>query len=116
MKKPDVYVHNIDDSIRFIEDWTTGDFEAFLADVKTNKAVVRLLHELTESMQRLEKLCGSEYPDVPWKEVISFRNVVVHDYLGLDLKEVWRIVTVSLPQLKPHIQRMLADLSNRPHS
>ncbi len=43
-------------------------------------------------------------------EVISFRNVIVHDYLGLDLRQVWTIATVHVPALKPHIERMLADL------
>jgi uncharacterized protein with HEPN domain len=65
-------------------------------------------------MQRLEKLWAKRYPDVPWREVSSFRNVVVHDYLGLDLEQVWAVVTVHLPALKPHIDRMLADISRIP--
>jgi len=116
-RKPDAYVRNIRDSMALLDEWAAEGFDTFCNDAKTNKAIVRALHEVTESVQRLEKLWGKRYPELPWKQVISFRNVVVHDYLGLDLQQVWTIVTKHLPELKPHIQRMLADLPpERPHS
>ncbi len=66
MKHREALIRNIADSIAFIEEWTGDGFDAFANDVRTTKAVARVLHELTESMQRLEKFARSRYPDVPW--------------------------------------------------
>jgi Uncharacterized conserved protein len=96
--------------MRTIEEWIVGGREEFMNNEQLNTAVVRKLHELTESVQRLRPFCGDRYPDLPWASVISFRNVVVHDYLGLNLEKVWLIATDDLLQLRPHIERIAHDL------
>ena len=68
------------------------------------------LHELSESIKRLRAIVGDRYPEVPWREVIAFRDVIVHDYLGLNLDRIWDIATIHVPALKPHIARMATDL------
>jgi uncharacterized protein with HEPN domain len=105
------YLEHIDESIRFIEEWTAAGHDDFIADVRTQAAVVRRLHELAESTMRLEAMFAGRYPDVPWRDVRAFRNVVVHDYLGLNLDRIWNVVEEHLPRLKPHIAKMLADLA-----
>ncbi len=69
-----------------------------------------MFQELSESVRRLQPLFHERYPEFPWRDVIGFRNVLVHDYLGLNLDRIWEIVTESLPKLKPSVDRMLADL------
>jgi uncharacterized protein with HEPN domain len=64
----------------------------------------------------LHEVVGDRYADVPWREVIAFRNVIVHDYLGLNLDRIWQIATENVPALRPHIDRIAADLPDRPHS
>ncbi len=90
--------------------------DEFMRDEQQRTAVIRKLHELTESVQRLHPFYGDRYPDLPWAGVISFRNVIVHDYLGLDHEHVWSIVTEDLPQLKPHVDRLARDLGMSPTS
>src|ERR1043165_7715247 len=58
---------------------------------------------LSESIKRLRAIVGDRYPEVPWREVIAFRDVIVHDYLGLNLDRIWDIATIHVPALKPHI-------------
>lgn len=47
------------------------------------------------------------YPDIPWKRMIGLRNIVIHEYFGIDVSIIWEIVTRNLPQTKPLITQML---------
>jgi uncharacterized protein with HEPN domain len=49
------------------------------------------------------------YPDTEWQAISGFRNILVHDYLGLDLKLIWSVVEKRLPLLKVEIEKMLED-------
>jgi uncharacterized protein with HEPN domain len=69
--------------------------------------VLRNLHTLSESTQRLSSGFKGSYPDVDWRDIAAFRNVVVHDYLGVDLERIWDIVQDDLPGLKRAIQTIL---------
>lgn len=54
-------------------------------------AVLRNLHTLSESIQRISFDTRLKYPKVPWREICAFRNVVVHDYLGIGLEGIWDV-------------------------
>lgn len=86
-----------------------------MTDVRTHSAVIRKLQELSESVRRLYPLLHERYPEFPWREVIGFRNVLVHDYLGLNLDRIWEIATEHLPSLQNPVARMIEDQS-RPRS
>jgi uncharacterized protein with HEPN domain len=73
-------------------------------------AVLRNLHTLTESAGKLSKRLLSRYPQIDWSGVIGFRNVVVHDYLGIDLDITWKIVKQDLPALRKAVREMLAEI------
>jgi uncharacterized protein with HEPN domain len=109
-RDPREYVDHIRASMGHIDKWVADGRDAFFHDVRTQAAILRKLHELTESVKRLHPLVGEQHPDIPWRDVIGFREVVVHDYLGLNLERVWDIVTEHLPALKPHIDRIAAEL------
>ena len=68
------------------------------------------LQELAESVSRLEPLVADRYAEVPWREVRAFRNVIVHDYLGLNLDRIWEIASRHVRELKPHIAAIARDL------
>lgn len=60
-------------------------------------------------MRTTEQL-QTEHPQVPWKALAGFRNVAVHDYLGLDLHRIWDIVSVDLPALNDQMECIAAGL------
>jgi uncharacterized protein with HEPN domain len=97
--------------MNYIATWVAEGHEKFLRDMRTQAAVIRKLHELSESIKRLHAMVGDRYPEVPWRDVIAFRDVIVHDYLGLNLERIWDIATMHVPELKPHIMRIAADLA-----
>ena len=76
-------------------------------------AVIRNLQTLTESSQRLSSEIKATEPQMPWRELAGFRNVIVHDYMGIDLPAVWVVVERDLPLLAEVVDRMIARLGTQ---
>ncbi len=84
------------------------DRDTFLADVTRQAAV---LHELTvigEAASRLSETLRQAYPTTPWAKVVAFRNVVVHEYFGLNWEIVWDTAIELVPELRCQIATVLA--------
>jgi uncharacterized protein with HEPN domain len=103
VKDDRLYLIHIQEAIERIEEYTQDGKEYFLGDHKTQDAVLRNLHTLAESSQRISNVLKEQYPGVDWRILSAFRNVVVHDYLGISLDQVWGIVENDLPGLKENI-------------
>jgi len=110
VKDDRLYLVHIRECIERIEQYTTAGRGAFDADTKTQDAVLRNLHTLAESTQRLSPTLKARHPEVDWQAIAGFRNVLVHDYLGINLDRVWLAVERNLPELKTHVDVMLAEL------
>ena len=72
--------------------------------------MLRNLQTLAESTQRLSDELRQKYPNIEWRNIAAFRNVAVHDYLGIDLKQTWDIVADDLPVLKRQSEAVVRDL------
>ena len=70
-------------------------------------AVLRNLQTLSEATQRLSDASKAAHPEIEWSRIAAFRNVLVHNYLGIDLDAVWEIVQRDIPELKRVIVAML---------
>jgi uncharacterized protein with HEPN domain len=103
MKDDRLYLVHVQDCIDHILQFTSDGKDAFLADRKTQDAVLRNLHTLSESVQRISTDTKLKYPEVLWREITAFRNVVVHNYLGVELERIWDIIERDLPTLKIQI-------------
>ncbi len=110
MKDDRLYLVHILDCIDHILQYTSDGKDSFLADRKTQDAVLRNLHTLCESIQRISTDTKLRYSEVPWRGIGAFRNVVVHDYLGIELERIWDIVERDLPALKIQISTIYDEL------
>jgi len=70
-------------------------------------AVVRNLQIMSESTQRLSENLKDVHPEIDWFKISGFRNVLVHDYLGVDVERIWTILVKELPTLRKAIKKML---------
>jgi uncharacterized protein with HEPN domain len=109
VKDDRLYLINIQESIERIEEYTQDGKDAFLDDKKTQDAVLRNLHTLAESSQRISNKLKEQSAQVDWRTLSAFRNVVVHDYLGISLEQIWDIVENDLPNLKKNISTILKN-------
>jgi uncharacterized protein with HEPN domain len=66
---------------------------------------------MAESTQRLGDHLKARYPDIDWRALSAFRNVLVHDYLGIDLKLVYQAIQEQMPSLKVAVTLLIDDLS-----
>ena len=111
MKNDLLYADHIIECIRRIEEYVAGGEEAFQASTLIQDAVVRNLQILAESAKRISNSLRDQHPDIPWRQMTGFRNIAVHQYFELDLRFVWEIVTVDLPELKRTVTQLREDLS-----
>ncbi|HTW90107.1 MAG TPA: DUF86 domain-containing protein [bacterium] len=63
-----------------------------------------------EAAGRLSDELRAQHPDVPWAEIVAMRNVLVHEYFGVDVEEIWTTVQYDVPKLKPKLASILAGL------
>jgi uncharacterized protein with HEPN domain len=66
---------------------------------------------MAKTRQRLSDEAKAIQPPIPWPEIAAFRNVLVHDYLGIDIEIVWGITQDEAPELKSAIEAMLNALN-----
>lgn len=109
MRDDRLYLIHIKECIDWIEGYVADGADVFMRDRKTQDAVLRNLQTLSESTQRLSDNLKNKYPAVDWRAISSLRNVIAHDYLGVNLKRIWEIVTVDLPVLKNDVAEMLGE-------
>ena len=82
-------------------------------DELTQDAVLRKLQILAESSKRVSEVRKAEFSEVRWRELAGFRNVVVHDYLGIRVERILPIVRDDIPALKAQILAILAAIRER---
>ena len=109
MKDDRLYLMHIRDCIKNIREYSTGGKEAFLADRKTQDAVMRNLQILSESTQRLSEALRAAHPEVNWRGIAGFRNVLVHGYLGINVARVWEIIERDLPTIEKLLTAILQE-------
>jgi uncharacterized protein with HEPN domain len=102
-------LRDIKDAIEQIEKYTSRGHAAFSANELLQIWVVHFLRIIGEACRALSEKIRENYPEIPWKEIIGFRNLLVHQYFGIDLDAIWDIVENDLPSLKNHIEGILAQ-------
>lgn len=109
MKDDKLYLIHIIECIEHIESYTENiDKEAFLNTTLIQDAVIRNLQVMAESTQRLSERTKQIQPEIDWHRMAGFRNVLVHDYLGVDLERIWNIVEKEIPPLKKAVRAIMS--------
>lgn len=101
------YLADILTAIEDIEEFIHGiSFDDFSADKKTINAVIRSLEILGEATKHIPAAIRKKHPDIPWKNMAGLRDVLILDYMGVDLKTIWKVATERLPEIRPLIKNV----------
>jgi uncharacterized protein with HEPN domain len=81
----------------------------FLADEKTQYAVIRALEIIGEAARRVPEEYRIAHPDIPWRAMSGMRDKLIHDYFGVSLEVVWNTLQVDLPQVISSLESCASD-------
>jgi len=99
------------DAIDKIQRYLKGIKKAdFLADDMTQDACIRQLQVIGESVNRIQSRTQKANPNIPWAKIIGLRNVVVHEYFGINGKIIWSIIKKDLPLIKDQFKELIVQL------
>jgi uncharacterized protein with HEPN domain len=106
-----LYLDDMIEAAERVLSYTAGmSFDEFVVDFRSYDAVLRNFMVLGEAARYVPEGLRNQYRDIPWTQLIGFRNVVIHEYPGLDDAIVWQIIQTDVPPLLAHVREILASL------
>jgi uncharacterized protein with HEPN domain len=108
-----LFIEDIVQCIEKIESYTGNhSFEDFSENDMAVDAVIRNFEIIGEAVKRIPEEIKRKYTVVAWKEAAGFRDILIHEYFGIDLEAVWDTVRVNIPEFKAQIVRVLETERN----
>jgi uncharacterized protein with HEPN domain len=109
-KDPRVYLAHILECLRKIARFTADGRIRFFQDAMVQDAVLRNFEIIGEAAKRLDDSFRGANPQIPWRALAGLRDVLIHQYEGVDLGRVWTIIAQDLPRLRESISALLPPL------
>ena len=103
------YLKHIREAIEKIFAYSKDGRGLFLQDSMIQDAIVRNFEIIGEACKRLSEDIKKARPEIPWRQISAFRNILVHDYMGVDLEEVWNVIENHLPALQNAVRDLLSS-------
>jgi uncharacterized protein with HEPN domain len=106
-----VYIEDILDSITKIEQYTKSvNEQEFLTNTQLQDAVLRRLEIMGEAVKNIPQSFRDKYPHIPWKKIAGLRDVLIHEYFGVNMRRAWKVAKQDIFVLSDEIQKVQKDL------
>ena len=110
-KDAKVFIEHILECIGLIENYVEGKTEEdFLGAVQLQDAVIRRIEIVGEAVKNIPEEIKVKYTDVPWKKMAGMRDILIHEYFGVDLKLTWEVIIKDIPFLKKEMMKIREGL------
>jgi uncharacterized protein with HEPN domain len=98
------------EAMGLMEEFTAGiDYETYQRDLMRRLALVKLLENIGEAATAISEDLKTEFSDVEWRTLKSVRNILTHEYFGINYEIVWNSIQADVPPLKTKIERILRE-------
>lgn len=102
------FLEDILQAIEKIEIYTKDlSYDEFCSNSMVVDAVIRNFEVIGEAIKNISKEIQEKYTSVEWKEAAGFRDVLIHDYFGIDLEAIWDTIKINIPSFKKHMTEVL---------
>lgn len=100
------YLLHIVDALTKVERYTQSGKEKFLTETLIQDAVIRNFEITGEAVKNISEEMRRKHPAVDWSGMAGFRNILIHQYFGIDLENVWEITQTTAPNARQYIESM----------
>ena len=108
-----LYIEDILDSIIKIQQYTqTIDEQDFLDNTQIQDAVLRRLEIIGEAVKNIPQSFRDKYPRIPWKKIAGLRDILIHEYFGVNLRRAWKAAKEDILDLKQELANVRKDLNS----
>jgi uncharacterized protein with HEPN domain len=111
MKSNKIYLTHISECIGNIESYTPNGKSDYYSSKLIQDAVIRNLEIIGEATKKVTPDLKNQFPIVKWREMAGLRDVLIHNYFGVDNEIVWNVVENELPRLKEQIKNTLDTIN-----
>jgi len=102
-----LYISDILESIDAIEKYIAPyDYDTFIENRMVYAATIRELEIIGEATSKISEVLKNKYPNIDYRTIKDFRNVLAHEYFGVDMEIVWLVASEKIPQLKTEILKI----------
>ena len=109
MKDDRLYLVHMLERCQRVGRFTAPGQQKFSVSEEMQDAVIRNIEVIGEAAKRVSEASRQQMPSVDWKRICGMRDVLIHDYMGVDLDEVWNVAILRIPELQTELERFLAS-------
>lgn len=110
MRKEIDWLKDILEAIEQIEKYAVKGEDEYMQNELIQKWMVYHLQVIGEASNKVSNNIQNKYSSISWSQIIGLRNIIVHEYFGIDLEEIWNTIMIDIPKLKIDILKIVDDL------
>ena len=110
MRDTKLYLLDVKEAIDKIQEYTRKvSYDEFSKNKEKIDAVIRNFEIIGEAVKHIPQNIKQKHRDINWEDIVGMRNIITHEYFGVDLEIIWKTIKEKLPELKEKIEEIIKE-------